>query len=187
MTVFKEPHRTVFEDSLSEGLLPDDLGGKSWRVFTNGLDGIDPDSFEPADTDKGKISRSEIFALAADDRVRTPTVCAAVLAWGGMYMTYHKELFNQADAEWLEVADQLRQADCSAAVRAPFATPTVMLCHTPSLARSMISGFVRKPCTITTSKFLCGSRMMKFKLQSAQTGSLTRMQNPFSSVIGPLG
>jgi hypothetical protein len=113
MTVFQEPHLTVFKDSLSEGLLPDDLGGKSWRVFTNGLDGIDPDSFEPADTDKGKIRRSEIFALAADDRIGTPTVCAAVFAWGGMNMTYHKELFNQADAKWLVVVDQLRHAECS--------------------------------------------------------------------------
>lgn len=82
-------------------------------MFTNGLDGIDPDSFEPADTDKGKISRSEIFALAKDDRITTPTVCAAVLAWGGMYMTYRQELFDQKGAEWLTVAENWREAKCS--------------------------------------------------------------------------
>jgi hypothetical protein len=113
MKLFEEPHLAIFKNSLKEGLSPDDLGGKPWKTFTKDLDGVETASFDPADTKKGKISRSEIFALAADNHIGTPAVCAAILAWGGMYMTYHRELFNQAGAEWLEVAHRLRHADLS--------------------------------------------------------------------------
>ena len=111
MTVFQEPHLSIFMNNLKDGLAPDDLGGKPWMTFCKGLEGVSVQSFAPSDTQKGKISRSEIFALAADDSIDTPTVCAAILAWGGMYMTNHKDLFLNGKETWLEVAERLRRAE----------------------------------------------------------------------------
>tara|TARA_E500000318_G_scaffold61020_1_gene56619 strand:- start:2760 stop:3527 length:768 start_codon:yes stop_codon:yes gene_type:complete len=110
MTLFHGLHLTVFKDSMRESLSPDDLGGKPWLTFCRKLEGtgVDANSFVPAD-EKGKICRSEVFNLSSNDDISTPTVCAAILAWGGMYMTYHEDLFRK-NTEWLGIAENIRKA-----------------------------------------------------------------------------
>lgn len=115
MTLFHEPHLTVFQESLREGLSPDDLGGKPWHTFCKKLNttGVVASSVTPLDP-KGKISRGEVFDLSKNDDISTPTVCAAVLAWGGMYMTHHEDLFKK-DKKWLKVAERYRKAEITRA------------------------------------------------------------------------
>ena len=81
MINFVDEHIKAFEVSLKGKLSPDELGGKPWKTFCRDLTGVDITCFNPADQ-KGRISRSEVFALAKNETIETRSVCAAALAWG---------------------------------------------------------------------------------------------------------
>lgn len=92
-----------FKRSLSDSLGVDDVGGKTWQVFGQGLKGVDL-----ARLPDGQVKRSEVFALAADSGTNTATVCAAAMAWGGMNMRFHHKFFALAGEGWLKVAEGIR-------------------------------------------------------------------------------
>lgn len=93
----------VFKDSLDGRLDPEDVGGKYGQNFASGLPGVDAACL-PA----GQVRRSAIFSLASDTSVETVTIAAAVMAWGGMHMSFRNMLFASPDTRWLEVATRLR-------------------------------------------------------------------------------
>lgn len=93
-----------FCKSRSNGLHPDDTGGKKGQSFAQGLKGV-----TVAQLPTGKIKRSRVFSMAADlSSVNTVTVCAAVMAWGGMRETFSKRFFSLADQGWLDTAEKIR-------------------------------------------------------------------------------
>ncbi|MCF4098198.1 8-oxoguanine DNA glycosylase OGG fold protein [Maritalea mediterranea] len=94
----------VLKNSLAEGLSPDDLGGKIAFDFGLGLEGVFADTLPPS-----RIRRSEVFSLAIDPNVNTVTVCAAIMAWGGMNQRFRNGFFSLADSGWLKLADSIRE------------------------------------------------------------------------------
>ena len=93
----------AFKDSMNDKLHPDDIGGKKGQSFGQGLDGVDPHQLPP-----DQVKRSEVFSLVDDTTVNTATVCAAIMAWGGMNQRFSKKFFSMAKDGWLDVADQIR-------------------------------------------------------------------------------
>lgn len=93
----------AFELGLKDGLLPDDVGGKIGWNFGLELSGVEHQRLP-----KARLKRSEVFSLAADHAVNTATVCAAIMAWGGMNQRFSPKFFALADQGWLEIADQIR-------------------------------------------------------------------------------
>ena len=93
----------AFRVGLNDALHPDDLGGKTGRGFGTDLKGVAKDQL-PA----SQLKRTEVFSLNADLSVNTATVCAAVMAWGGMNQRFSGEFFSMADDGWLAVADRIR-------------------------------------------------------------------------------
>ncbi|MCA8867397.1 MAG: hypothetical protein KDA67_01985 [Rhodobacteraceae bacterium] len=97
---------TAFKVSLDDRLDPEDVGGKYGRNFASGLPGVDAACL-PA----GQVKRSMIFLLASDTCVETVTVAAAVMAWGGMHMSFRNMLFTSPDTRWLEIATRFRSGE----------------------------------------------------------------------------
>jgi hypothetical protein len=63
----------------------------------------------PAGIEKqtSKPNRDVLFKLASDQSVTTVTLCAVILAWGGMRASNGKMLFSQQD-RWREAVDKVR-------------------------------------------------------------------------------
>ena len=93
----------AFKDSLTDGLHPDDTGGKKGQSFGNGLQGVSVKHLP-----SGQIKRSQVFALAANPSINTATVCAAAMAWGGMNQRFSEKFFSLAGDGWLKVAERIR-------------------------------------------------------------------------------
>lgn len=93
----------AFELGLEDGLHPDDAGGKNGQSFADSLQGVEADMLP-----QGRIKRSEVFAFAADVTMTTATVCAAVMAWGGMNQRFSERFFGLAGTGWLDVAERIR-------------------------------------------------------------------------------
>lgn len=93
----------AFKRSGKDGLHPDDAGGKKGQSFGQGLQGI---AFERLPTDQ--VKRSQVFDLVADPMIDSATVCAAVMAWGGMNQRFSARFFSIRGAGWLDVADRIR-------------------------------------------------------------------------------
>lgn len=93
-----------FQASLATELTPDDAVGKKTRKFALQFPDIQPDRLP-----EQQITRSKVFELARNDAVNTSTVCAAVLAWGGMRIINRNSLLE--DNGWLEVADKIRSGN----------------------------------------------------------------------------
>lgn len=91
---------------MGDELHPDDIGGKIGQSFGQGLNGVDPNRLP-----KSQVTRSEVFSLNADASVNTATVCAAIMAWGGMNQRFSKTFFSMAYEGWLGVADRIRAGD----------------------------------------------------------------------------
>lgn len=96
----------AFEVGMRDNLHPDDRGGKKGRSFGKGLAGVDPSKLPDR-----QLTRSEVFELAANRSVETETVCAGIMAWGGMNQRFSKRFFSAADAGWLCVADGIREGE----------------------------------------------------------------------------
>ena len=54
------------------------------------------------------MSRRATLELALNEKVNVPTVCAAIMAWGGMDLRHRDSLFHSGDREWLDVAHEIR-------------------------------------------------------------------------------
>lgn len=93
----------AFKLSVAAGLDPDDTGGKTWQVFSAGLRGVYANALPP-----GKLTRSAVLSLVSNDDVNIATVCAAIMAWGGMHMKCRDHLFSTPNKPWLDVAEQIR-------------------------------------------------------------------------------
>jgi hypothetical protein len=106
---------SAFKDGIADGLHPDDVGGKFGQSFGEGLDGVILQLLPVS-----QVKRSEVFSLVNDASVNTATVCAAVMAWGGMNQRFSKKFFSMARDGWLDVADGIRigQLDRQAAYNA---------------------------------------------------------------------
>lgn len=102
-----EKFRSSLEQDI-DSLNPNDPGGKPAIEFGKGLPGVCINGWP-----KGKFRREQVFELAEENpsKVNTVTVCAAILAWGGMHDKHRKLLFELENKEWLEVASELRKGN----------------------------------------------------------------------------
>ncbi len=101
---FLSEHLAVFSKSVDAALSPDDVGGKRGRAFGAKIRDVCLE-FLP----EGQIERSKVFELASRPEVSDLTVCAAIMAWGGMHANNRDALFDtDARTEWLEVARKIR-------------------------------------------------------------------------------
>ncbi len=102
-----EKFRTSLEQDI-DSLNPNDPSGKLAKEFGKDLSGVCINGWP-----KGKFRREQVFELAEEDpsNVNTATVCAAILAWGGMHDKHRKRLFELENKEWLEVACELRKGN----------------------------------------------------------------------------
>jgi hypothetical protein len=59
-----------------------------------------------------KPNRDALFQMVADRQQDTPSLCAAIFAWGGMHVRHGRELFRTA-ARWREAAEMVRFGNLS--------------------------------------------------------------------------
>ena len=101
---FRDDHLAVFQANIRDGLDRDEFGMKKGAAFGDGLPGVNVHLLPSR-----KVTRSAVFGLVRrNPRVNEATVCAAAMAWGGMHLANRDRLFASADAEWLDVARQIR-------------------------------------------------------------------------------
>lgn len=101
---FLSKHLAVFSRSVDAALSPDDIGGKRGRAFGAEIQDVCLE-FLP----EGQIERSKVFELASRPEVSDLTVCAAIMAWGGMRANNRDALFDtDTRTEWLKVARKIR-------------------------------------------------------------------------------
>lgn len=94
---------THFTTSLNHPLAVDDLGGKKVQDFARGIEGVDLSAL-PSE----QISRTQTLDLARNPQVGTRTLCAAIMAWGGMRANHRDMLFAPANTDWIDLAEGLR-------------------------------------------------------------------------------
>lgn len=98
---FSEKHLMEFDGFLSQSQNRDYGVGKRPHAFAHGFPSV---QFGLLPTKQ--ISREEVFALSRNVLVNTSTVCAGILAWGGMRMANRDRLLSTD--EWLPVAEKVR-------------------------------------------------------------------------------
>ena len=101
--MFQERHLRKFEDSLKHPLDPDNGATKFGQRFGTGIEGV-----EVSRLPKGRVRRCDVFRLSGDNDVNTITVCAAIMAWGGMHGRSRKSLFVDGSQEWRCLAKEIR-------------------------------------------------------------------------------
>lgn len=101
LSIFSKKHLMEFEGFLSQSQNPNDGVGKRPQAFAHGFPCV-----QLASLPTKQISRDEVFALSRNALVNTSTVCAAVLAWGGMRIANRDRLLSSD--EWLPVAENIR-------------------------------------------------------------------------------
>ena len=90
----------VFLHALHDG--PEEFTeGKKLRSFAENLEGV-----FPTELPERLADRKFVFSLVRDRSIDTPTVCAAILAWGGMRKSNSISLYKSS--EWLVVAEKIR-------------------------------------------------------------------------------
>ena len=77
-----------FKVGSGDGLSPDDVGGKIGQSFGADLEGVVADRLPTS-----QVKRSEVFSLNSDGSINTATVCAAIMAWGGVNQRFSKKFF----------------------------------------------------------------------------------------------
>jgi len=100
---FHPDHLNAFAKSVAANHDPNDGGGKVARTFAAPLTGISADRLPPR-----QVSRDDVFSLVADVSFNTATVCAAIMAWGGMRMNHRDMLFGEASQQWVGVSEKIR-------------------------------------------------------------------------------
>ena len=102
-TWFQNVHLRAFEECLRANHNPDDGLTNSGQNFGNGLPNIDVNVLP-----EGRVKRSLVLELASNPEVNVHTVCAAIMAWGGMRRNHRDSLFTKSSSEWFQVAQDIR-------------------------------------------------------------------------------
>lgn len=100
---FLDKHLCVFKASGPGQVDPDDPPGKRGQRFAAELRNVDLDVL-PTES----VTRSCALKLAAAPNINVETVCAAIMAWGGMRPNHAKLLFNKSEEGWVKVAQDIR-------------------------------------------------------------------------------
>lgn len=101
---FDDDRLSNFKKYLQTDLDTDEPGGRNAKQFALGVSEADPEQLPD-----GLVSRSFLFGLVERSDIKTATICAAIMAWGGMRMN-HRDMVA-GDGEWLTVADRIRHGD----------------------------------------------------------------------------
>ncbi|MEH6726853.1 MAG: hypothetical protein V7703_11895, partial [Hyphomicrobiales bacterium] len=80
---FDDDPLSNFKTYLQTDLDTDEPGGKNARQFALGVAEADPEKLPD-----GLVSRSFLFGLVERSDITTATICAAIMAWGGMRMNH---------------------------------------------------------------------------------------------------
>ena len=100
---FQPQHLTAFAKSVAANHDPNDVGGKVARAFAAPLAGVAADRLPPH-----QVSRDDVLELVADQTLDTVTVCAVIMAWGGMRMNHRDMLFGETSRQWVKLSDDIR-------------------------------------------------------------------------------
>ena len=84
---FQHEHLKKLQECLQEELNPDEASGKNCQSFATELKDVDLSALP-----KGQLKHSDVFTLATSI-VNVTTVCAAIMAWGGMRYNHRNLLF----------------------------------------------------------------------------------------------
>ena len=103
-TWFQDVHLRTFQRCVRANHDPDDGPTKRGRAFGMGLPNVDV-SVLP----EGQVKRSRVLELASSPEVNVHTVCAAIMAWGGMHQNHRDSLFKKSGREWFQVARDIRR------------------------------------------------------------------------------
>ena len=101
--MFQAQHLQAFEDALKAAGDTGDGATKHGKTFGDGI----PDVCVSLLPEKN-VRRSDVFRLAKDSEANTITVCAAIMAWGGMHGNSRKSFFVDGCQEWRRVAEEIR-------------------------------------------------------------------------------
>lgn len=102
-TGFQDEHLCVFQQCVHANPDPDDGLTRDCRAFGEGLPNVDTNVLPI-----GNVTRSHVLELASIPEVNVHTVCAAIMAWGGMRKDHRNSLFKESDSEWIQVAQDIR-------------------------------------------------------------------------------
>ena len=100
---FQDTHFRTFQECVRANHDPDDGGKKGSREFSKYLPKADVNVLP-----EGPLKRSRVLELASSPEVNVNTVCAAIMAWGGMRRNHRDYLFKDSGTEWLEIAQAIR-------------------------------------------------------------------------------
>lgn len=100
---FQDTHLRTFQECVRANHDPDDGPTKWGRPFGKELSNVDLNVLP-----EGRVKRSRVLELASSPEVNINTVCAAIMAWGGMHKNHRDYLFNDSGTEWLEIAQAIR-------------------------------------------------------------------------------
>ncbi|MYB14072.1 MAG: hypothetical protein F4114_13400 [Rhodospirillaceae bacterium] len=107
MTSFLSEHLVHFSKSVEAHSESNNSGGKNAKKFVGGIFGLGSDVLPDR-----KLCRCEVFERVARPSVSDLTVCAAIMAWGGMWYKHRNMLFNTASRqEWLGIAQSIRRGE----------------------------------------------------------------------------
>ena len=99
---FNSEHLQALDESLRDKLDPNEARGKHWQTFAKNLTRVDLSALH-----EGQLQRKDIFTLAKSN-VGVATVCAAIMAWGGMRQNHRDLLFDPKYEGWLSIASNIR-------------------------------------------------------------------------------
>lgn len=86
-------------------------GSRSGFDWVSGLKLSTAINFPDIEHYQEPLDRRSLFDLASKKCVDTKTLCAIILAWGGMRFDNGRRLFAEENSEWLETADRVRTAE----------------------------------------------------------------------------
>ncbi|MEP7172698.1 MAG: hypothetical protein ABI705_04320 [Aestuariivirga sp.] len=104
LTAVCAEHLHAFGQSILANFDPNEPGGRNAREFAEGIPDVSINALP-----EGLMSRDGVRALAGNVDINTITICAAILAWGGMRYDHRDKLFSHQNANWVDVAEQIRQ------------------------------------------------------------------------------
>lgn len=107
MREFEQDHLKAFKASQPLKLNRNERGGKTARKFAVGFLAADPKALEDS-----TVSHDEVVGHVRS-KANIDTVCAAILAWGGMHYASRSSLINQGNTDWLSVCEDIRKGKLS--------------------------------------------------------------------------
>jgi hypothetical protein len=85
----------------------EEAASKTGRDWYNSLKLLPDKKPKAIENQTSNPKRNEIFELVKDTSVDTVTLCAVIMAWGGMRVSHGQKLFRQQD-QWLEAVEKVR-------------------------------------------------------------------------------